>query len=478
MSLKTRAALVLALFVGFYVLSVAVALGLFAVPAFQYLFMERVFVKVSAFCVVAGVVVLFSALPRWDSFTPRGLPLTRGEHPALFDEIDRIAAATEQTPPVEVYLLPELNAWVAERGGVMGLGSRRVMGLGLPLVQLLTVSQLRSVLAHEFGHFHGGDTALGPWIYKTQAGLARTVRNLAEASHPFFMVVQSPFKAYAEFFFKVSHAVSRAQEYGADALAARTAGPEALIGGLTVLERAGPFWPSFLEEELGPVLGAGRRPPLIQGFQQFLDSERVRGLGEKLLQDELDQGVSGDNDTHPCLRDRIAAVQGLELAEDVEVDSRPATELLRDIPALDVLLLDALTSVDALSLEPVAWEDVGTAVHLPGLRKGAAGATLLHGKAIASVDVGPEALSAVARVATPGRTDDVGLGAWVVSAAVSVSLVAQGWTLECGLGEEIGVRKGEHLVASRRLLEAVRAGGVWADLLAENGVRDEVFRVK
>jgi heat shock protein HtpX len=478
MSLKTRAALVVALFVGFYALSLAVALGLFAVPAFQYFFMERVFLKLSAFSVVAGVVVLFSAVPRWDSFTPRGLPLTRGDHPALFDEIDRIAAATEQAPPVEVYLLPELNAWVAERGGVMGLGSRRVMGLGLPLVQLLTVSQLRSVLAHEFGHFHGGDTALGPWIYKTQAGLARTVQNLAEASHPFFMVVQSPFKAYAEFFFKVSHAVSRAQEYGADALAARTAGPEALIGGLTVLQRAGPFWPSFLEEELSPVLGAGRRPPLFQGFQQFLNSERVRGLGQKLLQHELDQGVSGDHDTHPCLRDRIAAVKGLELPDDIEVDSRPATDLLKDIPDLDVLLLDSLTSLDALSLEPVAWEDVADAVLLPGLRKAAGGATLLHGKAIASVDVGPKVFSEVARVASRGQTDDPGLGVWVVSAAVSVSLVEQGWTLECRLGQEAGVRKGEHFVVPWLLLEAARAGGVWADLLAEKGVGDEVFRVK
>jgi Zn-dependent protease with chaperone function len=34
----------------------------------------------------------------------------------------------------------------------MGFGSRRVMGLGLPLLQALNVSQLEAVLAHEFGH--------------------------------------------------------------------------------------------------------------------------------------------------------------------------------------------------------------------------------------------------------------------------------------------------------------------------------------
>jgi len=68
--------------------------------------------------------------------------------------------------PAEVYLIAEANAWVIDRGGIMGCGSRRVMGLGLPLLQVLSVYQLRAVLAHEFGHFHGGDTKLGPWVYK------------------------------------------------------------------------------------------------------------------------------------------------------------------------------------------------------------------------------------------------------------------------------------------------------------------------
>ena len=84
--------------------------------------------------------------------------------------------------PSEVYLTAEVNAWVMDRGGMMGFGSRRVMGLGLSLLQVLSVSQLRAVVAHEFGHFHGGDTKLGPWIYKTRAAIGRTLEGLAECS--------------------------------------------------------------------------------------------------------------------------------------------------------------------------------------------------------------------------------------------------------------------------------------------------------
>ena len=81
--------------------------------------------------------------------------------------------------PTEVYLVADVNAFVTTRGGFMGFGSRRVMGLGLPLLQTLGVRELRAVLAHEFGHYHGGDTKLGPWIYKTRAAIGRTLQGLA-----------------------------------------------------------------------------------------------------------------------------------------------------------------------------------------------------------------------------------------------------------------------------------------------------------
>src|SRR2546430_16869096 len=84
--------------------------------------------------------------------------------------------------PTEVSLVADVNAFVTTRGGFMGFGSRRVMGLGLPLLQTLGVRELRAVLAHEFGHYHGGDTKLGPWIYKTRAAIGRTLQGLARYS--------------------------------------------------------------------------------------------------------------------------------------------------------------------------------------------------------------------------------------------------------------------------------------------------------
>jgi len=82
--------------------------------------------------------------------------------------------------PREVYLIPSSNAWVASRGGIMGIGSRRVMAVGIPLLQTLTISPFSAVLAHEFGHYRGGDVKLGPWIYKTRLAILRTVLGLID----------------------------------------------------------------------------------------------------------------------------------------------------------------------------------------------------------------------------------------------------------------------------------------------------------
>jgi heat shock protein HtpX len=102
--------------------------------------------------VIAGI-LLWSIVPRVDRFNPTGLRIERASQPRLFAEIDDIALMLDEPLPQEVYLIGEVGAWVADRGGLVGFGSRRVMGVGLPLLAILNVSQFRGVTAHKFGHY-------------------------------------------------------------------------------------------------------------------------------------------------------------------------------------------------------------------------------------------------------------------------------------------------------------------------------------
>jgi heat shock protein HtpX len=160
---------------GFYFLAISSGVGLLAFAWFILKAQSASALKVGLLAVFAGGTVLWSLRPRRDHFEAPGPELTRGDQPELFAVLDEVASAANQATPQEVYALQDVNAWVCTRGGVLGTGGRRVMGLGIPLLHLLTVDQLKAVLAHEFGHYGGGDTKIGRVVYQTRMGLGRTL---------------------------------------------------------------------------------------------------------------------------------------------------------------------------------------------------------------------------------------------------------------------------------------------------------------
>ena len=291
-SVAVRAVIALVLMVLFYAAAVGAIVGLVLLGKFLLGLLADfrgrgvilVAIAGGASLVAAGVVA-WSVLPRPDRFEPPGPEITRAEQPALFAEVDRVAAATGEAGPAHVYLVHEVNAFVTQRGGLMGFGSRRVMGIGLPLLRTLNVSEVRAVLAHEMGHFYGGDTRLGPWIYKTRGSMIRTVVNLnragrgsaefSEVATLLFVAIQAPFRWFAQGFLRVSQAVSRAQEYSADGVAVRTEGAAAMIGGLQKTHAAALAHQLYLRNELAPLVDRGVLPPVGEGFSRFLGTAQT-----------------------------------------------------------------------------------------------------------------------------------------------------------------------------------------------------------
>ena len=186
--LAGRAALAVVLMVSFYILALGVAAGLLWVAYFDIARARHPAFRLIAFCVAGAGSVLWAIVPRRDHFDPPGPRVTAEEQPELFALIQDVAKATSQAMPQDVYLLNDVNAFVAQRGGIMGMGGRRVMGLGLPLLQALTVDEVKGVLAHEFGHYHAGDVALGPWIHKTRVMMLRTIAQLSESVLRFIFI--------------------------------------------------------------------------------------------------------------------------------------------------------------------------------------------------------------------------------------------------------------------------------------------------
>ncbi len=359
-SLFWRGVLAIVLMVGFYILALGMAFALFYVTYAMFRYGERISLQLVVICVFSGGVILWSILPRFDRFPAPGPRLTPDKHPKLFAMIHEAAAQTGQPLPEEVYLCHDLNAWVSQRGGVMGIGGRRVMGIGLPLLQVLSTSQLYAVILHEFGHFHGGDTQIGPWIWKTRSAIIRTVQGLGDS------LLQKPFVWYAKAFLRITQAISRRQETAADHLAAHFAGPDAMIQALKVIHGAGLAYDGYWRHEVVPVLDNGYHPPIADGFADYLKAPQIAITVAKHLDEELSGGKSDPYDSHPCLRDRLAELANLPKLPD-PLGSAPASSLLGEPMAnFESSLLAFLASEAAVAkLKPICWDEVGTGIWLP-----------------------------------------------------------------------------------------------------------------
>jgi Zn-dependent protease with chaperone function len=361
-SIARRALLAVVLMLGFYALSISVAIGLLYIPYAEVVYLKRLDFRPALFCVVGAGLILWSILPRFDRFEAPGPRLNEDGQPALFAVLRDLAAATGQELPREVYLIPDLNAWVALRGGVMGIGSRRVMGLGLPLLQILSLTQFRAVLAHEFGHYYGGDTSLGPWVYKTRAAIGRTIERLSWHSS----ILSKPFLFYGLLFLRLTLSVSRQQELSADQLAARTIGGRPLIDGLKLVHAAALAYVPYVGSEIVPALKAGYRPPMSDGFKRFLSAEAISKALSEFMSKELAEGEANPYDSHPALKERIAALGESAEGRAEDDDAAPALSLLADVDALEGKLMSFIFSDYAnKGFKPVSWEEMSEKVWMP-----------------------------------------------------------------------------------------------------------------
>ena len=327
-SVAARAALVAVLLVLFYVLAAAAFLGLVAVAVLSF---RNGLGSISGkLALVAGFVglALARAIFAVEKSSHQDLPgraVSRAQEPELWRLVDEVAAGLGTRPPDELRLIDDVNAFVTQDARLLGLvPGRRTMAVGMALLHTLNVDELRAVLAHEFGHFTGGDTRLGPLTYRATATVRRAVQHLGPKS-----ILGRLFGLYAVLVYRTSLAVRRRQEVSADVAAASRVGRETHESALRSVHAGAAAYGFFLDRYVAPLLDSGVRPAdLFAGYADLLDDPK-RAEELAALRQEVDAAPADPYDSHPSLGERLAVLQALPAAGAAQ-DDRWAVEVLAD----------------------------------------------------------------------------------------------------------------------------------------------------
>lgn len=195
---------------------------------------------------------------------PDALEVTSAEQPRLFEFLNRLADEAGAPRPARVFLSARVNAAVFYDLSILNLvfPSRKNLEIGLALVNVLTLSEIKAVLAHEFGHFAQRTMAIGSWVYiahqiaahviakrdafdRILQTLSRTDVRIAWVGWAMSLVVwsiRSLMDSMLRLVLLAQRALSRQMEFQADLVAVSLTGSNELVHALHKLQAADEAW--------------------------------------------------------------------------------------------------------------------------------------------------------------------------------------------------------------------------------------------
>lgn len=197
------------------------------------------------------------------------MEITEEQYPELFEFLYKLADEANAPRPHRVFLSARVNAAVFYNLTFLNLifPSIKNLEIGLPLVNSLTLGELKAVLAHEFGHFRQGSMVIGRWIYIAQQIATHIIQergildNFLNSISRFdiriawigwvLRIVVWSLRVILDTTFSLvvlaERSLSREMEFQADLVSVSLTGSDALIHALYKLNTADDCWQRALE---------------------------------------------------------------------------------------------------------------------------------------------------------------------------------------------------------------------------------------
>jgi len=303
---------------------------------------------------VSGIRACFVRVPE---ATP-GNTLSRGEYPELWQLVDEVAEKVGTRTADEICLSPGTDLCVFERGSFLAkLRDRgtRVVILGVALLDGLPQLSLRSILAHEFGHFLHRDTAGGDIALSANRAMANFGDAILAKGPPRWHDIAVHFlKLYYFLFRRLSFGASRLQEVLSDRVAAAAYGPKPFQTGLIhVIKRSLDFDQRADRAMDDAIAGAAEG---ISFYGPATPPEIYQRVELDSLLNEVLKRPSTLDDTHPSPNERFELVrkQSFDAGGNGPADKSLTWALFPNRPKIEedmANLMNALLAVEVARIK-------------------------------------------------------------------------------------------------------------------------------
>ena len=275
-SYKLRASLAVVSILLFFILYIGlvVSLGYLVKYAFTYdmgsVNKITILLKVGA---IGGSIMLFvftlKFIFKLKNHKPNNrIKLNKQEHKNLWYFVDKICEETGAPKPKNIYVDPDVNAYVSYSNMWLSLflPIKKELTIGLGLVDSLNLSEFKAVITHEFGHFAQRTMKIGSYINSANTIIhnmiferdkwddvldqwrASDIRLSAAAwvITPIIWIIRQILSLFYQFLNIMYSSLSREMEFNADKVAVSTSGSQAIVSALWKLDDGFETWNSTI----------------------------------------------------------------------------------------------------------------------------------------------------------------------------------------------------------------------------------------
>lgn len=234
--------------------------GVLVILAGAHLLLIAVGIAIIGLGVMVFIFLIKFMFATTEEAMPSAIEIDESSQPELYAFVRQLTVDTQTPFPRKILVSPEVNACVFYNSSFwsMFFPVKKNLQIGLGLVNSISVSEFKAVLAHEFGHFSQRSMKLGSYVYN----LNRVIYNMLFQNKGYGEILQAWANIHIAFNIgatitisivkgiqwvlqqqykvinKQYYSLSKEMEFHADAVAASVAGSKNMINALRKIEFA------------------------------------------------------------------------------------------------------------------------------------------------------------------------------------------------------------------------------------------------